>query len=90
VLDIVPPDKDKSPPPVDGSCVDNGKPRLASACGGGSKPIGSKPANQIDRATDQGEHDQKGEKKPRGKRHLRAEQGFEHHSTSALDLTDCY
>jgi hypothetical protein len=61
VLDIVATDQDQPTPAVDGGCVDDGKPRLAPARGGGAQVSGAEAPHQPCGQSDQAEHHDEGE-----------------------------
>ena len=72
--------KFQAPAAIDGGCIDHSQPRL-SATRASAEPIGTEAAYKPGGQTDEREHHQKCDEKPRSQRHLRAKQGLEHQCT---------
>jgi hypothetical protein len=58
--------------------VDDGKSGLTHARARAAQPTGTEPANRPRSGADQAEHDEECQEKAYGKRHVRAEQSFQH------------
>jgi hypothetical protein len=78
VLDIVTADENKPPARVNAGVVDDGEPRLAAARSRATQATGAEAAHRPGSGADQAKNDEECQEEAYGKRHVRAEQSFQH------------
>ena len=86
MFNIVAPDQHQTAASVHRSGVDHRQARLAAAGVATTEAVGAEAAHQPGGGADQTEDNQKGDEEARGQRHLRTEEGLEHHSAPLFVL----